>query len=195
MKITSIKQQVKSQNRVSIFIDDKYSFSLTLDQLLENKLKKGLELDEANIKEFKLLSDEGKLKQRAIEWLMLRPHSQKELRDYLYKKKTEKDLIEAVVQEFVEKNYLDDKKFAIWFAEQRQRKNKSAREVRSELMSKGIKQDLINQVLEEIDINDQESLKMLIEKLRSRTKYKDEKKLKAYLMSKGFRYTDIKELI
>ena len=35
MKITAIKAQVKNPERVSIFVDDKYSFSLSLDELVE----------------------------------------------------------------------------------------------------------------------------------------------------------------
>jgi hypothetical protein len=33
MKITAIKQQVKNPERVSVFIDEKYEFSLSLDEL------------------------------------------------------------------------------------------------------------------------------------------------------------------
>jgi len=50
MKITAIKQQVKNPERVSVFIDGKYEFSLTLDEVLKEKIKIGLELDKAGIK-------------------------------------------------------------------------------------------------------------------------------------------------
>ena len=103
MKITSIKQQVKNDSRVSIFVDGKYSFSLTLDQLLEEKIKKDDEIDESRLKKLKKLSDEGKLKTRSMEWLMNRPHSTKEFSDYLYRKKSDKELITAWTEEFAEK--------------------------------------------------------------------------------------------
>ena len=197
MKITAIKSQVNNENRVSVFVDEKYSLSLTLDQLLEEKLKKDDELDEVRLKELKKLSDEGKLRARALEWLMTRPHSTRELRDYLFKKKTEKELISALVDEFTEKNYLNDQEFARWFTEQRLRKNRSIRAVEVELASKGISRDIVNSIKKGYasEETDQVALDNLIQKLRTRTRYQDEEKLKAYLYSKGFRYDDIKQAL
>lgn len=201
MKITAIKAQVKSESRVSIFLDGKYSFSLNLDQLLEQKLKKGLELDDSQIKFFKKLSDEGKLKQRSLEWLMGRPHSIREFRDYLYKKQADKDLIEALVEEFIAKGYLDDSTFAKWFAEGRRRKNKSARAISSELFSKGVASSNVQKAMSELEENDEtkksenEALIALINKIRNRSRYQDQQKLTAYLISKGFKYSDIKEAL
>jgi hypothetical protein len=37
MKITAIKQQVKNPERVSIFVDGKYEFSLSLDELASSE--------------------------------------------------------------------------------------------------------------------------------------------------------------
>ena len=195
MEITAIKAQVKSENRVSIFLDSKYSFSLTLDQLLEEKLKKGDEVDDSRLKNLKRLSDEGKLKQRTLEWVMGRPHSTREFRDYLYRKKAEKDLIEAWVIEFTDKKFLDDEAFARWFAENRLRKNKSSRAIYAELMSKGIESSIIKTVVGELENGDEGALSALVAKLQSRPRYKDEQKLKQHLVSKGFRYDDIKRAI
>jgi hypothetical protein len=60
MKITSIKQQVKNPERVSIFVDDQYAFSLSLDELVREKLKNNQEIDQAELKKLKKLSEDGK---------------------------------------------------------------------------------------------------------------------------------------
>lgn len=195
MKISSIKQQIKDQTRVSVFLDGKYSFSLTLDQLLSEKLKKDDELDEQRIDELKKLSDEGKLRARALEWLMGRPHSTREFRDYLYRKKASKEHAEALIEEFESKKYLNDEYFAKWFAEGRLRKNKSTRAIRSELMSKGISPVTINSIVTELETGDESALIALVNKLRTRPRYQDDKKLMAYLVSKGFNWNDIKEVM
>ena len=198
MKISAIKAQVKNENRVSIFLDGKYSFSLTLEQLLEHKLKKNDEFDEPQLKELKKLSDEGKLKSRTLEWLMNRPHSKREFRDYLYRKKADKELIIAWENEFLDKGYLSDEQFARWFSENRLRKKKISRAIVAELASKGIPRNLADSVISELtddETNDKESLKTLIEKLKNRSRYQDEQKLKSYLVSKGFNYLDIKEAL
>ena len=202
MKITTIKAQIKTENRVSVFVEGKYSFSLTLDQLLTEKLKKGLELDESEILRLKKLSDEGKLKARTLEWLLGRPHSTKEFRDYLYRKQAEKELIEAWVVHFTDKKYLDDEAFARWFAETRRRKNKSSRAITSELYSKGINSVTIKSIVTELENDgddseksEKEALRTLVNKLRDRPRYQDEQKFKSYLISKGFSYSDIKEVL
>ncbi|MEX1995188.1 MAG: hypothetical protein WD887_00210, partial [Candidatus Saccharimonadales bacterium] len=89
MKITSLKQQIKNPERVSIFVDNKYSFSLSLDELVAQKLKKDTQLDEARLKTLKKLSADGKSRARALNWLLIRPHSTRELQDYLRRKKTD----------------------------------------------------------------------------------------------------------
>lgn len=197
MKVSQIKQQVKNPERVSIFLDGKYTFSLTLDQLLNERLKKDDELDEQRVKELKKLSDEGKIRARALEWLLSRPHSTREFRDYLYRKKAEKDHIEALVEEFMTKKYLDDESFAKWFVELRQRKNKSKRAISSELYSKGISPVTIQSIVSDRteDSNDPQALINLVNKLSSRPRYSDLNKLTAYLISKGFSYSDVKQVL
>jgi len=194
LKITNIKTQVKHQDRVSIFVDDEYSFSLSMDQLLQFKLKKGLGLDEGQLKELVKASEEGKIRSKALEWLMMRPHSTREFKDYGYRKKIEPDLVERMIAEFTRKNYIDDYGFARWFAQSRIKKNKSKRHVVSELASKGIDRQIAHEVVEELG-DDDESLKLLIEKLRTRSRYKEEKKLIAYLIGRGFSYSEVKSAL
>ncbi len=85
-QITAIKPQQKNQNRVNIFVDNTYEFSLSISQLVDQKLKVGQQLDEAQLAALKKLSNFGKLYTRTLEWLLSRPHSTKETRDYLYRK-------------------------------------------------------------------------------------------------------------
>src|SRR4051812_11646751 len=106
MKITSIKQQVKNPERVSVFVDGKYEFSLSLDELVKYKLKNNDELDQGDVKKYKKISADGKLRMRVLEWLLNRPHSERELRDYLYRKKVEPEQIDSLVSEMTEKGYL-----------------------------------------------------------------------------------------
>lgn len=196
MKITSIKQQVKNPERVSIFVDGKYVFSLSLDQLVSEKLKNDEEINQAQLKKLKKISEDGKLRARALEWLMNRPHSEREFRDYLYRKKAEPEQIENFVNEFTSKGYLDNSKFATWFAELQTRRGKSDRAIRSELFKKGINRNLVDKVLEEDDSSETERLKKLIEKKQKLSRYKnDPQKLMLYLVQQGFIWQDVKEIL
>ncbi len=194
MKITAIKQQVKNPERVSIFVDGKYEFSLSLDELIKHKLKNGSELDEADVKKFKKISADGKLRARALEWLLNRPHSEREFHDYLYKKKIEPEQIGSLVTEFTGRGYLDNAKFAAWFVELQGRRGKSDRAIRTELFKKGIGRELADEALEDGTGEEQMRLRAMIEKKRKLSRYKnDPQKLMRYLIGQGFGWQAVKE--
>ncbi len=195
MKITALKTQVKNPERISVFVDNTYTFSLTMNEILEHKLKKDLEVTEADIEAYKKLSLDGKLRARTQEWLMGRPHSTKELKEYLYKKKADADLQHKLIREFERTGLLNDEQFARWCAERLMRKGKSRRAVQSELRSKGVEQHVADALLAEDVESDSTRIARLVEKLRTRSRYADDKKLIAYLISKGFMYEDIKSAI
>jgi regulatory protein len=196
MKITSIKQQIKNPERVSIFLDGKYTFSLSLDELITHKLKNEQELSEAEVKKFKKISEDGKMKARAFNWVLGRPHSTREFRDYMFRKKADKDLAEQLVEEFTDKKYLDDFKFAQWFSDLKQRAGKSNRQIRAELFKKGITRQTIDEVMEEQGGSEQERLKVLVTKKMKSARYRnDPLKLKQYLSRQGFGYDEINEAL
>jgi regulatory protein len=196
MKITAIKQQVKNPERVSIFLDGKYEFSLNLDELLQQGLKNGQELDKAGVKKLKKISADGKLRTRTMEWLLNRPHSTRELRDYLYRKKAEPELIGAFIKEFSNKGYLDDRKFGEWFIELQKRRAKSDRAVRSEMFKKGLGRELIDELLAAEPEDETARLKAMIEKKRKIPRYRDDaQKLAKYLTSQGFDWQQVKQFV
>jgi regulatory protein len=196
MKVTSIKQQVKNPERVSVFVDGKYEFSLSFDELVKYKLKNNDEFSAADIKKFKKISADGKLRARALEWLLNRPHSEREFRDYLYRKKVEPEQIESLVGEMAERGYLDNAKFAAWFTELQARRGKSDRAIRAELFKKGISRELADQTVEEGAGDEAERLKAIVEKKRHLSRYKnDPQKLIQYLIGKGFSWQLVKETL
>jgi regulatory protein len=195
-KITSIKQQKKNPERVSVFVDGKYTFSLSLDELVTHKLKNNQELDEVDIKKFKKISEDGKMKARALNWILGRPHSTREFRNYMFRKKADKDLAEQLAEEFTNKNYLNDTKFAEWFTELKQRAGKSDRQIRAELFKKGISRQIIEEIMEEQGGREQERLQMLIAKKLKSSRYRqDPLKLKQYLARQGFGYQEIEQAL
>jgi regulatory protein len=192
MHITSIKQQVKNAERASIFIDGKYGFSLSLNELVSKKLKIGAELDEKELKRLKKLSEDGKLSMRALEWAMSRPRSNKEFRNYLYRKQADPALIEKLILEFTSKDYLNEQRFAAWLTDVRRRRGKSERAIRAELSSKGVEHAAILEVLDGGG-DEQARLQLIAAKKAGLSRYKnDPDKLMRYLIAQGFMYSDVK---
>ena len=196
-KITALKQGLKNPDRVNVFVNDKFSFSLDVSQIVDLKIKVGMVVSAADLAEFRKASEFGKLYQRALEWVLSRPHSERECRDYLRRKVFEKKLDQAYVDRIIEKlrakRYLDDLKFAEWYVENRfLKKGTSLKRLKMELLKKGISKENIEQVLAESSRNEEEEIKKVI--LKKRAKYDDEK-LIAYLLRQGFPYDLVRELV
>ncbi|MBR2710657.1 RecX family transcriptional regulator [Candidatus Saccharibacteria bacterium] len=195
MIITNLKQGVKNPNRVNVFVDGKYSFSLDMAQVVDLGVKVGKEISEEELTEYKDTSEFGKLYQRALEWVLVRPRSEKELNDYLYKKiyekKLDKNYINNIIEKLKIKKYVDDLRFAEWYVENRfVKKGISKKRLRVELMKKGISKDIIERVLD--NRNDEEEIVKMITKKRARY---DDEKLTQYLCRQGFSYELVRELV
>jgi regulatory protein len=204
MKITSISIQVRDKDRVNVSVEGKYRFSLDVFQLADLGIKVGKDYSEAELVALEEESQFGKLYMRALEYCLMRLHSQRELRDYLYRKTRDTRtklgnirkgvsvaLTERVVNRLEEKGYIDDTKFAAYWIENRNlRKGSSIRKLSSELSAKGVDRTIIELLLSETDRDDMTELQKIIDKKRPR--YDNEQKFMAYLSRQGFSYDDIK---
>ncbi len=234
LKITDLKQGVKNPNRVNVFVDGKYSFSLDVAQVVDFGVKVGRVLSEAELEEMKQASEFGKAYQRALEWVLVRPRSVGELKDYLKRREMRDeaeerkrewqkereiadliakgedandrrvskresrrgapqryDFTDLIVERLCERGYVDDRKFAAWYAENRfVKKGVSRKRLKMELMKKGIDKGIIDEVLGGRD--DEEEIRKMV--ARKRAKYTQEK-LIAYLCRQGFSYDLVRQVV
>lgn len=209
MKITAITAQQKDPNRVNIMVDGKFRFSFDIFQISSLGIRVGKDYTDAELIELETESQFGKLYARALEYCLMRPHSSREVKDYLYKKTFAKkykskrtgelmerpgasvELTGRVYDRLLEKGYIDDEKFTRYWVENRnQRKGSSLRKLQAELMSKGVSSSLISAQLVDSSRNDRDELQKVITKRRGR--YDDEQKFMQYLARQGFSYDDIK---
>lgn len=210
--VTDIKEAVRDKNRVNISINEKYFCSLDISQVVDLHIKIGRELDEEELAALKRASDFGKFYARALEYALMRPRSQKEIRDYLKRKTLDRkvrvknqktgeyqtwirrgydeSLVEPVLQRLTERGYVDDHRFATaWIENRNVGRGTSIKKLRLELQQKGISSQIIDEVLAESSRDDHEELRKVI--LRKAKKYPDEQKLIQYLLRQGFNYSDI----
>lgn len=204
MIITAIGIQARDKNRVNVSVDGKYRFSLDVFQLSGLGIRVGKEYSEEELVGLQDESIFGKVYARALEYCLMRPHSAKEVRDYLYRKtrpvrtKTGElkpgvspDITLRVFDRLLEKNYINDQNFARYWVENRSlTKGASKRKLTAELRAKGVEQSIVEQLLSESDRTDENELQKIIVKKRNR--YPDDQKLMAYLARQGFSYDDIK---
>ena len=206
-KITALKVQVRDKSRVNVFVDGKYLFSLDINQVAELGIKTGNQYSPEELADLENESQYGKLYTRSLEYAFTRPRSQREMRDYLYRKTRDTRTKEGYVKKGVsaeltvrvfdrlsEKGYVDDEKFArFWVENRNMRKGSSMRRLKSELSAKGVKADIIETVIGATDRTDIEEIQKIFVKKAKR--YDDEQKLIAYLARQGFSYDDIKEAL
>lgn len=220
MKITALSVQAKNKDRVNVMVDGSYRFSLDVFQVADLGIRIGKEYTEQELAELETESQFGKLYSRALEYTMMRPHSAREVRDYLWRKTqprkilprhkpgksmqqgasslqmrevpgVSREVADRVFDRLSEKGYIDDEKFArFWVENRHQRKGSSVRKLRSELQAKGVESSIIDAALANTTRSDEDELAKIIAKKSGR--YPDEQKFMQYLARQGFSYDDIK---
>lgn len=211
--ITQLTSGVRDKNRVNVFVNNKYTLSLDVKQVVDLQVKVGRKLSPEDLRELHEASEFGKLYQRALEWALTRPHSVWETREYLKRrqlkrqqlnrKRAKEDLkplpevqesvMKLVLERLCARGYVDDYKFTQYYLENRFiKKGISQKRLRMELCKKGISDSIIAEVMEETGRDESAELAKMIAKKRS--KYDDEK-LIAYLVRQGFNYQMVREAV
>ncbi len=192
----------KGASDVKIELDNGESLYLSYEVFLKSGLRKNDEISEDR---FSFFVEENKLhyiKQRAYKLLARRIHSEYELRQKLKQKDYSKHLIDKVIDELLDKKYLNDAEFANQFADENI-KNKlwGEKKLTSELMRKGIsKKNIYDIVADKFPQgNDIDNANKLAEKKYKQLSYKKLERLKvlqkiiAFILGKGYDYETAKQ--
>jgi len=195
MVITKISKAIKTEGRYNIFVDEKYSFSLDELQLASLGLHKGQEITEDDIEKLKVESNFGKGYVRALDLISRRQRSEKEIRDYAWRKQWSAEVRDRIVERLKDRHYIDDNRFAEDFVRDRAvLRNFSKRRMVQELVKKGIDKVIIERAVNDKNNFDElESLRNLV--VKKYGKYTSVDKFIKYLMRQGFYYNDIKSTI
>ncbi len=211
--ITKLTPGVKDPNRVNVFLDNHFAFSLDLAQVVDLDVKVGQKVNSERLKTLQSASEFGKLYQRTLEWVLTRPHSVRETQDYLKRRKIKRkqlnrqrereerrplpelqdEMMQQVVERLLEKGYLNDQKFAKFFVENRYvRRGISQRRLRMELKRKGVDDESAKIALETVPRPEDEEVLKVIKKKRK--KYNDFQ-LIGYLVRQGFDFQRAKNAV
>lgn len=97
------------------------------------------------------LSKIAEIRFSAMNFLALREHSAKELKDKLARKYEQAALVEAAVKGLTEQNLQSDERFAQAFVAMRQSQGKGSVIIKMELREKGVTAELIAQFVDDAD--------------------------------------------
>lgn len=194
MLITAIEPRRKALS--ALYIDGEFVMNLDTQTLIENRFKVGREIDDDELHEIIKLSGERRAKSKALWLLSNRDHSKKELTDKI-KRTCDEESAQKAVERMEELGLIDDESYARRAGEQLLRhKHMSKRGAKYELARKGIDKELAEEILEEIEFDERDGIRAVIEKkYRNINDEKIRRRAVAALQRLGYSWDDIKSVI
>jgi len=197
-KIVEIKPQVRNPQRSTIIFDDGSVFGISEDVFISHRFKIGDEIDDKKFDAIFVDELRSKVFNSAVRLLGFRMRSVNELRGRLKDKKYPDDLIEDVLDKLISMKYLDDKEFAIAFANDKvNNKRIGPIALRKEFIPHKLDEELIEVAIE--NVYKKYPIKELIVSHLTKKKIisgseldqKSKKRIIDLLNRKGFNWNDI----
>lgn len=203
--ITDISPQAKNKLRENVYLNGKFAFGISAEKRFEHRLKVGEYLTESRVRDLVLEDQVGKLLNSALSFLSVRPRSVKEVRVRL-KLKLEKSgyidptrTLDLVIDKLAKMALLDDEEFARWWVDQRKKfKPMGERVLRSELHSKGVPREIIDELFfaYEESVSEIESLaRKKASVYKNLPKVEFQTKLSNFLARRGYGWDEIKSVV
>lgn len=198
-KITEIKSQIKSKERVSIFIDGAYHFSVHMDVLIDYGLSVGFDVTEELLEEIQSKDELKKAYAKGIDIVSRRLHTEKEIRDKLKLKEYASLTINMTIEKLREYGYVNDQIFLEHYLSFKGL-TQGPIKLKYDLKRKGISEILIDSALENIKDDEysrclniaSSKLSSISETLEMSKKYT---RLAGFLQRKGYGFGVIKEVL
>nr|UWI49118.1 recombination regulator RecX [Clostridioides difficile] len=198
--ITKIEQQKRNDDRVNIYVDDKFFIAIFKELVYTFNLKKGNEVNEEELKS--ILDDEMyiKAKNKALNILSRADQSEKKMKEKL-SSDFEEDTIDRVIDFLKNYNLVNDNILAQKIVNTNVNLNKCGKNrIKQNLYNKGIERSAIDEVVSELDKDTEfENAMYLAKKRYERVKKEDKKKIyqkiSQHLSYKGFDYDIIKRVL
>ncbi|MEI3321078.1 MAG: regulatory protein RecX [Eubacterium sp.] len=192
----TVVKTIPKGSRIQITLDNGISFILYKGEVRRYKISENATIDEKSYNEiWEILYKRAR--ERALYILDDGYKTKKQIYDKLKSGNYPEDIIQSVISYLLEYNLIDDLRYAGLYIEYKS-ESKSKRQIIQDLMTKGIKKDVIDKAFEESDYRDEHSLNKILEKRIKRYNLEEPKelqKLYRYLVGKGYNYNDVKSAV
>jgi len=199
--ITKIEVGKRNKERVNIYIDEEYAFSISVELIYKENIKVK---DKIDVDSLKKLADEDnyiKCKNTALKTIERTYKSEKELAQKLALKGYDDHIINRTINFMKEYNLLNDNNYATMYVKDKSR-NIGKKKIKYSLLQKGIDEEIIESELEKINNDEVKAIvyEMALKKYkvfskRENDNYKLTQKLYRFLMGKGYDYDLIKDVV
>ena len=195
-KITALTAQKRNPNRVNIYLDGEYAFSLA--RIVAAWLKVGQELDEEKLKKLQSEDARERAVQQALLFLSYRSRSESEIRQNLHKHEIPEEIIEQTLHRLRRDGLANDDQFAQTWVENRSAfRPRSRRMMAMELRQKGLDNETVSTALEEVDDEAlaYDAAQKRVNRLKDLEWIDFRKKLSEFLARRGFSYSVISPIV
>lgn len=193
-KITKIEIQKRNKERVNLFLDDEYAFSLSVELVYKEGLKTKDEIDSEKLKVLAERESLIRCKDSALRIVEKSCKTEKEMRDKLILKGYEENSINKSIEFLKEYNFINDSNYTKAFISDKL-KSQGSQKIKYTLIQKGISKDCIDEELSNLNKENEKNValniakkKLNIIKKKENDNYKISAKLYRYLLSKGYGY-------
>ena len=194
-----IMQELKPSKRVEgrwlAVLEDGSILRVGEGEVIDFTLYAGKELSEEEAERLQNSARRSGLKTKAIELIMRKPQSRKELGRKLLEWEASEEEAEAICDRMEELGYLNEREYAGRIVRHYAAKGFGERKLRDELYRRGIPRELWEEALSQIEDNSQAIDAFLEKKLKGSHDPKEIKKASDALARRGFHWTEISEAL
>ena len=200
-KITKIEIQKNNKDRVNIYLDGEYALAINAELVYKENLKVKDDVDISKLQEIAEKESYIRCKESAIKIIERSYKTEKEIRDKLKQKGYEEKQINNSIDFLKEYNFINDNTYAKAFIKDKL-SSKGSQKIKYDLMKKGIAKDIIEENLIKVDKNEEKEVALNVgrkkyESIRrkERDNYKLSGKLYRFLISRGYAYDIVKDVV
>lgn len=200
-KITKIEVQKRNKERVNVYIDNAYAFSIYSELVYRENLRVNSEVDEEKLLSLAKKENVSKCKETALKIIERSYKTEKEMQKKLMEKGYDFDSIEIVINFLKEYNFINDSNYVKMYIKDRI-STQGKQKIKYSLIRKGISVEIIDEFINKIESDDEKVVAIEMAKKKYKTLIKRENdrfklwnKLCRYLVGRGYDYSISKEVV
>jgi regulatory protein len=200
--VTRIVEQKKRANRRSIFLDGTFAFGVNLNVVAKFGLHEGQQLSVEDVEAIQKGSVRQECFDHAMRFIEKRMQSRRELEQKLTRQEYGPAIIQSVIEQLIEMNYVNDARFAESRAESAATyKHHGPNRARMELAKKGVDRETARRAVEEVYegrdtmATARELAKKKMKSLARLEPHVARRRLMGMLLRRGFTFDTIKPVI
>lgn len=149
-KITKIEIQKRNKERVNLFLDGEYAFSISAELVYKESLKVNSEINPEKLRTLAESENFMRCKESALRIIEKTYKTEKEVRDKLKLKEYDESSIDKAIEFLKEYNFINDGNYTKIFIKDKLR-SMGSQKIKYTLLRKGICKEIIDEELLNLD--------------------------------------------